>query len=274
MNKISNYLFGKGSSFAYSVNTLLLAVIPENSFKCIKLYESWSETTGVLVNRLILCFLVFSLSKIVYSFYVRSRKKVVLKCKNYSIQIEYGNIIEINDGKKVINFDECFTTKIGEGSADIKEDSICGQYLIGHKNIEIKNLIEAVGVKPAKGKSQYNNQERYESGTLIPNGDDLLMSFAKLDKNGRAYLTYEEYLECLKKLWEQIDIYRGTKDIYVPILGSFITNLGKDFTQQELLKIMIYSYILSPNKVKEPNKLHIVCRPREGFSIDNIFGLD
>ena len=274
MNKISNYLLGKDSSFAYSINTLLLAVIPESGFKCINLCESWSDATNVLVNRLILCFLIFSLSKAIYGFYVKNRKKVVLKCKNYSIQIEYGDIIKINDGKKVINFDECFTTKIGESPADIKTDSVCGQYLTEHQNVNIINLIAATDVKPAKGKSQYNNQERYEPGTLIPNGDDLLMSFAKLDKNGRAYLTYEEYLECLKKLWEQIAIYRGTKDIYVPILGSFITNLDKNLTQQELLKIMIYSYMLSPNKVKEPNKLHIVCRPREGFSINSIFELD
>ena len=116
--------------------------------------------------------------------------------------------------------------------------------------------------------------DRYASGTIVPNGDYLLMAFAKLNQNGLGHLTYDEYLECLNSLWEQIDLWHGTSDVYVPILGSKITRFDKELTQQELLDTMISSYRLSPKKMKKPYKLHIVCREREGFSLNDIFGVE
>lgn len=47
-----------------------------------------------------------------------------------------------------------------------------------------------------------------------------------------------------------------------------------DLTQQELLDIMIASYRLHPKKLKKPNTLHIVCKERDGFSLNAIFGVD
>ena len=102
----------------------------------------------------------------------------------------------------------------------------------------------------------------------------LLMAFAKLDKNGLGHLSYDEYIECLNKLWEQIDIYHGTSDVYMPILGSKITRFDKELTQQELLDIIISTYRLSPKKMKEAYKLHIMCKAREGFSLNDVFGID
>lgn len=100
------------------------------------------------------------------------------------------------------------------------------------------------------------------------------IKFAKLDEGGRGFHIYESYLKCLDKLWEQIDLYHGTKDVYIPIFGSRITRFDKELTQQELLDIMIASYRLHPKKLRTPNLLHIVCKEREGFSLNNIFGVD
>ena len=99
------------------------------------------------------------------------------------------------------------------------------------------------------------------------------MAFAKLDKNGRAKLNYDEYLSCLSVLWEQLDIYHGTSDVYIPVLGSFITNFDKNLSQQQLLEIMINSYKLSPKKMNDPFKLHIVYRKRDGFLLNEILGV-
>ena len=99
------------------------------------------------------------------------------------------------------------------------------------------------------------------------------MSFTKLNQHGLGEMTYTQYLECLQTLWEQIDIYHGTKDVYVPVLGSQIVRFERDLTQQELLDIMISSYRLSPKRLRRPYTLHIVCRKRDGFSINDVFGL-
>ena len=88
----------------------------------------------------------------------------------------------------------------------------------------------------------------------MPNGDDLLLAFAKLDKKGLGRLTRDEYLECLTILWEEIDTYYGQTDVCIPILGSGLTRFdggsGASISQQELLNMMIWSYKLSSHKIK------------------------
>ena len=179
----------------------------------------------------------------------------------------------INDGVKVINFDECFTTTVGNRPEDIKPASVCGQYLQKYPISDMQNLISDAGITPV-GKSLFAQKDKYAHGTIIRRGDFLLMAFAKLDRDGRGILTYDKYLDCLEKVWEQIDLHHGTDDVYLPILGSRITRFEREFSQQELLDIMISSYRLSDRKIKKPNVLHIICKEREGFSLNNIFGVD
>ena len=125
-----------------------------------------------------------------------------------------------------------------------------------------------------KSRSKYQNKERYESGRIVPNGDDLLLAFAKLDKKGLGRLTRDEYLECLTILWEEIDTYYGQTDVCIPILGSGLTRFdggsGASISQQELLNMMIWSYKLSSHKIKLPHKLRIICKKSGDFSLNKI----
>ena len=173
---------------------------------------------------------------------------------------------------KVINFDECFNTTVGDRPQDINAKSVCGQYLIKFPIDNMQELIEGVDIQP-NGQSRYNRLPKYKSGLIIPRDNYLLMSFTKLNQHGLGEMTYTQYLECLQTLWEQIDIYHGTKCVYVPVLGSQIVRFDRDLTQQELLDIMISSYRLSPKRLRRPYTLHIVCRKRDGFSINDVFGL-
>lgn len=280
MSKIWKFLIGKGSAIAYAIITAIFTIIPENAFNCVKICKDWSDTRNILINRLIVCLAVFVVSNLIYWAWRKNRKKVIVKGSDFTIQIEYANLMDVTKGKVVINFDECFTTRVGDAPGDIKVASVCGQYLEKYKmenngqELNVRKLIDNSGIKPEKGKSKYKQQTRYTPGTVIQNGNYLLVAFAKLDKDGRGHLTYDEYLDFLDKLWEQIDVYHGTDDVYVPILGSRIIYFDKEFTQQELLDIMINSYSLSPKKLKKPNILHIVCKEREGFSVNDAFGIE
>ena len=273
MSRLKKLFLNKGSSIAYAIITAIFTVFPEDCFKVVTVNTSWPEAVNVLIIRLIVCTIVFMGANIGYGIYKRKRQKVSIAGKNYSIQIEYGDLLSITGGKIVINFDECFTTNVGEGPADIKPASVCGQYLKKHPINDMQEQLDKAGIKPERGKSQFKGMDRYASGTIVPNGDYLLMAFAKLDQNGLGHLTYDEYLECLNTLWEQIDLWHGISDVYVPILGAKITRFDKELTQQELLDTMISSYRLSPKKMKNPYKLYIVCREREGFSLNDIFGV-
>ena len=180
--------------------------------------------------------------------------------------------------QRVINFDECFTTKVGPSPADIKEDTICGQYLMQNPGLDVPALISASGVKPSRRKSKYINLPCYEPGTIVPNGDDLLMAFTRLEESGSSMkFTVEEYLNCLSKLWEEIDKYYCNKDVCVPVLGSGIARFengnSSSIPKQELVDLMITSYKLSPHKLKSSHALHIVCwEPSDEFSMDKVIG--
>lgn len=60
------------------------------------------------------------------------------------------------------------------------------QYLTKYPIPDIKRLIDDAQLNPAKTKSKYQGKERYESGKLVPNGEDLLMAFAQLAKEGKG----------------------------------------------------------------------------------------
>lgn len=200
------------------------------------------------------------------------RKNIIIKGHNYEIKVEYGDIFKMKNCKKVINFDECFTTKVGDAPGDIKPTSVCGQYLKLHPNLDIEKIIKKSKLEAKNEVSQYMGKKRYKSGKLISNGDDLLLAFAKLDADGKGmFFSHKEFLNCLSLLWEEIDKYYGQKDVCIPILGSGLTRINETpLTQQEVLDIIIGSYKLSPHKIKSPYKLHIVCKKNNDFSLNDI----
>lgn len=174
-------------------------------------------------------------------------------------------------GKKVIGFDECYTTEVGKKPYQVNPESVCGQFLSKYPDIDIATLISDTGLISLRKPSEYNHKIRYESGCLLPYNDYLLLAFAKLNKDGLGIMFREEYLVCLSKLWEEIDKYYGQEDIVIPVLGAGVTRFqGNSLTQQQLVDIMIASYQLSSHKIKKPNTLHIVCRKSEDFSLNKI----
>lgn len=251
--------------------SLIFTFVPETFFGKYKFFPDVSDEVNIIVNRVLLFFAVIALIAIGYAIYLWCRKSVNIRGKNYNIKISYGDIFDIPESKKVIPFDECFTTEVGQAPAQVKPSSVCGQYLSRYPIDDICAIIEKTQIKPCKGKSKYNNQDRYESGRLVPNGDYLLMAFAKLDKDGLGRMTRDEYLDCLTILWREIDKHYGQTDVCIPILGSGITRLGDNaLTQQELLDMIIGSYKLSADKIKMPATLHIVCKRRSDFSLNKI----
>ena len=275
MNKIIAIFTNTGSTVAYAIISAIFTVIPEDVFQLGFIPCDGSLTEIVVYNRLIVCLIIFVLANLTYWRYKKYRQSVSLTGKDYSISIEYGNLFKIPQGKKVINFDECYSLNVGQKPEDIKPDSVCGQYLsqypINHD--EMLYLLQQTNVHTV-GILQCNNKPKYQSGIIVPRNDFFLMALAKLDENGLGRMTYEQYLDCLDLLWQQIDKYHGTEEVYVPILGSKITRFDKELTQQELLDVMIASYRLSPFKMKVPYSLHIVCMKRDGFSLNNVFGVD
>lgn len=279
--------FKKSVVMAFAIITGIFTFFPESFFAN---YEwvtqelinklSWLSNfevkdVNIVISRLVCFFIVWIVTSIIYLIFLKLRWKRTIKGENYLIRVEYGNILKKKHCKRVISFDECFTTQVGNATADINPTSICGQYLSAHPELDIQQLIEASNITPARSKSKYQQKTRYDSGSIVPNGNDLLMAFARLDERGKGrFFSRDEYLSCLDLLWKELENHYSEKDVCVPILGAGTTSFdggsGTSISQQDLLNMMIWSYKLSSHKIKYPHKLRIVCKRNRGFSINEI----
>lgn len=270
-----NKILTRSAAIALSITSTVFTFFPETIFGAKSFIPIISAAGNVAFNRVMTLIVVFILSLSGYALYTHCRKRITIKGHNYSIIVEYGDLFSMCSCKKVINFDECFTTTIGESPGDIKPGTVCGQYLqkFPMQDYEMQDLITKTQLKPSKDQSKYKNKTKYDSGLLVPNGEFLLLAFAKLDKDGKGWLTRDEYINCLSLLWSEIDKYFNLEDVCIPILGSGITRLNDELLmQQELLDIIIESYKLNSRKIKLPYKLHIICKKIKDidFSLNKI----
>lgn len=224
--------FKRGVVWATGMFSGLMAFIPDEIFSSVQIVSEEqiknlkllskvdSDGLNIILAKLLAFASIFVICLIASCFYVRF-KKVKIKNDGYTIVIEYGDLLKKKKCQRLINFDECYTSIVGTGTADIKKDSVCGQYLIQNPDLDVHALIVASGVKPCRRQSKYNNSTCYEPGTIVPNGNDLLMAFTRLETNGKSKkFTVDEYLKCLSLLWEEIDNNYNNMDVYIPILGS------------------------------------------------------
>lgn len=258
--------------WGFTIATTFFTFVPDSLIGTVKLYKKMTDDQSLLINRIIILIAVFIASLLLNILYNWMRRKIKIRGKDYCIQVEFGDLFKSKGCQRIISFDECFTTSVGNAPHEIKPASICGQYLKAHPNLDIQRIIDETGLRPDEEKSRFNNQNKYTSGLVVPAGDDLLMAFAKLDTNGRAFFpTRDDYLEALTVMWTEIHKYYQMKDVCIPILGSGLTTIGESSpSHQELLDCIIESYKLSAPKIKNPQKLRIICQRRDGISLNRI----
>lgn len=191
----------------------------------------------------------------------------------YKVEIRYGDLLKTHRGYPVINFDECYSTKVGEDTGDIKPSSICGQYLLEYPISDINTLLNAANIKPERKKSEYNKNACYKPGTILKRNNHLLMAFAKLDSKGNAqFFTREDYMNCLDYFWEQLYSIHGDSNVCIPILGTGRTKIGdSQLSRQEVLDLLLFSYLISSYKLQKNYKLVIYCRRKDDIKLFKIF---
>lgn len=209
----------KSATIAISVFSFLLTIIPEQQFLRIKLFKSISDERNIIINRVLFLFVLMIVTAIIYKIVVSIKWWRTIKGRNYTIVVKYQDIFEAKNCKKVIPFDECYTVEIGNAPGEIKLGSICGQYLQKYPITNMQSLLDGIQLK-SKGKSMYQNKEKYESGRLIPVNEFLLLSFAKLDKDAK-YISWqsikliEAILVKLSLSVDNIDIASVMSPLYI-----------------------------------------------------------
>lgn len=192
-------------------------------------------------------------------------KDIDLDIESTTISIVTGDLFK-QDGLKAIPFNEYFDTQVDDeviSKASLNgifiTDILLGKveqldsHILSYKFRE-ENILEKNTTRIA-GKNQ-----KYQIGTVCLYEDYLLTAFSKFNDKNQAYLTMPEYLEFLIKFWDEINVVYAQRSVSVPIFGSGITRIKehKNITDEELLKIMLWTFRISETRFKYPAKLNIV----------------
>lgn len=220
------------------------------------------------------------LAVIYFSIWIWSNKlnKIDIKVEGSDVTIKVGDIFQ-QQGLKVIAFNEHFDTKVD--NIIIAENSLNGIFLRKYLDISVAELDEYINNYAFDGneilESKYDRKQGkkdcYQIGAICIYKDYLLTAFSKFDRDNKAILTMPEYLEFLINFWDKVNNVYGQQSVTTPIFGSGITRIKghKTISDEDLLKIMLWTFRISEMRFKYPARLTIVIHKDK---IDKINLLD
>ena len=196
-----------------------------------------------------------------------------------SICIKCGDIFN-EDGLKAISFNEYFDTVVDDKI--ISHKSLNGIFINRYFNNKVNELDNFIIqnsddndiIDNKCSRTQGGKTIKFKLSTIIVYNDYLLTAFTKFDQYNRATLTMPEYIEFLINFWDRVNRVYAQKNVSVPIFGSGITRIKehKNIGDEDLLKIMLWTFKLSEMKFKYPAKLIIVIHEDKINQI-NLFNL-
>ncbi len=194
------------------------------------------------------------------------------------VSVKVGDIFQ-QPGLKAIAFNEYFDTLVD--NKIIGEGSLNGAFINKHLDISVAELdrhIESYtfGINETLERNEERKQgkkQRYQIGTICIYKDYLLTAFSKFDDNNKALLTMPEYLEFLINFWDRVNNVYAQQSVSTTVFGSGITRIRghKNIADEDLLKIMLWTFRISEMRFKYPAKLTIIIHKDK---IDQINLLD
>jgi hypothetical protein len=205
-------------------------------------------------------------------------RDVTVSVEGSLVNIKVGDIFQ-QPGLKAIAFNEYFDTLVDDRI--VSQLSLNGVFINSHLDgpvSELDNLIQSypfeaddiVGVNVSRSSGKTT---RHRLGTICIFKEFLLTAFSKFDSDNKAALTMPEYLEFLINFWDKVNRVYAQKSVSTTIFGSGITRIQghKNISDEDLLKIMLWTFRISEMRFKYPAKLTIVIHEDK---IDQINLLD
>lgn len=204
--------------------------------------------------------------------------KIDINVEGSDITIKVGDIF-LESGLKVIAFNEYFDTLVD--NKIIAEGSLNGIFIKKYLGVPVSELDSHIEKYPFDGSEilernadrKLGKKVRYQIGTVCIYKDFLLTAFSKFDDNNKAVLTMPEYLEFLINFWDKVNNVYAQQSVTTPIFGSGITRIKghKNISDEDLLKIMLWTFRISEMRFKFPARLTVVIHKDK---IDKINLLD
>ena len=204
--------------------------------------------------------------------------KIDISVEGSDVTIKVGDIF-LQSGLKAIAFNEYFDTQVD--NKIIAESSLNGIFLKKHLGVPVTDLdrhienysFEKSEVLESNPDRKLGKKVRYQIGTICVYEDLLLTAFSKFDDDNKAVLTMPEYLEFLINFWDKVNNVYAQQSVSTPIFGSGITRIKghKSISDEDLLKIMLWTFRISEMRFKYPARLTVVIHKDK---IDKINLLD
>lgn len=202
------------------------------------------------------------------------KKKVQLKIRNTKIIIKEGDLFQ-EQGLKVIPVNEFFDVDIENGIID--PNTLHGQYIKNRSNKhpeelykDIVTVLKSRNLKTVDQQRLSGKQTKYKLGTIYNDHQGfLLLAYSTFDGDNRARLHNDDIVQCYTNMWNEIDIVRGTNSIAFPVLGAGgIVRFDKNYTPQQLIELMLWSYRISGIQLSRNATLTIVVHKSIVHDVD------
>lgn len=245
---------------------LLFDIVPDR-------YKDFLRSFGYLI------FVVLIIIYLIIWWRANSLTDISVDIDGSTVNIKCGDLF-LEEGLKAISFNEYFDTIVDDKI--ISSKSLNGIFINRYfkdKVTELDNLIDANLqdedlISSQIVRKQGGKTKKIRLSTMIVYDDFILTAFSKFDEHDRAILTMPEYIEFLINFWDRVNRVYAQKNVSVPIFGSGITRIKehKNIGDEDLLKIMLWTFRLSEMKFKYPAKLTIVIHENKIEQI-NLFNL-
>ncbi|WP_338647901.1 macro domain-containing protein [Flavobacterium sp. KS-LB2] len=245
---------------------LLFNIVPEENKECLKYFGYLSFFILIIIYLII---------------WYRANKltNINIDIDGSNVNIKCGDLFS-EDGLKTIAFNEYFDTIVDDKI--ISNKSLNGIFINKYFSGKIKELDDFI-VEKSDELDVINNQVnrrlggktvQFKLSTIFVYDEFILTAFSKFDEHNKATLTMSEYIEFLINFWDRVNRVYAQKTVSVPVFGSGITRIKehKNISDEDLLKIMLWTFKLSEMKFKHPAKLTIVIH-KDKISQINLFNI-
>nr|WP_187696040.1 macro domain-containing protein [Klebsiella oxytoca] len=192
-------------------------------------------------------------------------REINLTIEESTVVIKTGDIFK-QEGLKVIAFNEYFDTQVDERI--IAQASLNGKFIREYCDCSVSELdayienyrFDSDEIKEINADRPEGKKQKFEIGTICVYHDYILTALSKFNRHNEAYLTMPEYLGFLINFWDKVNRVYAQKSVSVPIFGSGLTRIKghKIIDEQDLLKIMLWTFRISEMRFKHPAKLTIM----------------
>lgn len=213
----------------------------------------------------IACILVLFIGYLWLWFRANGLREINLTIEESTVVIRTGDIFK-QEGLKVIAFNEYFDTQVDERI--IAQASLNGKFIREHCDCSVSELDEYIEnyrfdadeIKEINAERPEGKKQKFEIGTICVYHDYILTALSKFNRHNEAYLSMPEYLGFLITFWDKVNRVYAQKSVSVPIFGSGLTRIKghKIIDEQDLLKIMLWTFRISEMRFKHPAKLTIM----------------